>query len=85
MLRRVVKGESEAEACVSVVYRVAGRVVFALNHTLAQQEILREGDGRLTYTTDHLITHYNCGNLDAVIFSQDTTQLEFVVKLTKDF
>ncbi|KAK4303024.1 hypothetical protein Pmani_024918, partial [Petrolisthes manimaculis] len=50
-------------------------VVFALNHTLSQQEILREGAGTLTYTTDHLITHYNCGDLDAVIFSQDTTQV----------
>ncbi|ROT78130.1 putative metalloprotease TIKI1 [Penaeus vannamei] len=50
-------------------------VVFALNHTLSQQEILRAGDGRLTFTTDDLIRHYNCGDLDAVIFSQDTTQV----------
>lgn len=51
------------------------QVVFALNHTLSQQEILRAGDGRLTFTTDDLIRHYNCGDLDAVIFSQDTTQV----------
>ncbi|XP_068250636.1 metalloprotease TIKI2-like [Palaemon carinicauda] len=50
-------------------------VVFALNHTLSQQEILRAGDGRLTFTTDDLIRHYNCGDLNAVIFSQDTTQV----------
>ncbi|XP_045139080.1 metalloprotease TIKI1-like isoform X2 [Portunus trituberculatus] len=67
--------ERVEEQCVPLNGLNFSQVVFALNHTLAQQEILREGDGRLTYTTDHLITHYNCGNLDAVIFSQDTTQV----------
>ncbi|XP_050706707.1 metalloprotease TIKI2-like, partial [Eriocheir sinensis] len=67
--------EHVEEQCVPLNGLNFSQVVFALNHTLAQQEILREGEGRLTYTTDHLITHYNCGDLDAVIFSQDTTQV----------
>lgn len=52
------------------------QVVFALNLTLAQHESLRSGDGQLSsYTTDDLIRHYNCGDLDAVIFNRDTTQV----------
>ncbi|XP_071536690.1 metalloprotease TIKI1-like isoform X2 [Panulirus ornatus] len=67
--------ERVEEQCVPLNGLNFSQVVFALNHTLSQQENLRAGDGRLTYTTDHLITHYNCGDLDAVIFSQDTTQV----------
>nr|XP_053655177.1 metalloprotease TIKI2-like [Cherax quadricarinatus] len=67
--------ERVEEQCVPLNGLNFSQVVFALNHTLSQQEILREGEGHLTYTTDHLITHYNCGDLDAVIFSQDTTQV----------
>ncbi|KAF2365729.1 Pheromone shutdown TraB [Trinorchestia longiramus] len=50
-------------------------VVFALNHTLSLQEQYKRGDSDPLYTTDDLIQHYNCGDLDAVIFSQDTTQV----------
>ncbi|XP_069156182.1 metalloprotease TIKI2-like [Procambarus clarkii] len=66
--------ERVEEQCVPLNGLNFSQVVFALNHTLSQQEILRAGDSHLAYTTDHLITHYNCGDLDAVIFSQDTTQ-----------
>nr|XP_027210074.1 metalloprotease TIKI1-like [Penaeus vannamei] len=67
--------ERVEEQCVPLNGLNFSQVVFALNHTLSQQEILRAGDGRLTFTTDDLIRHYNCGDLDAVIFSQDTTQV----------
>nr|XP_045595006.1 metalloprotease TIKI2-like [Procambarus clarkii] len=67
--------ERVEEQCVPLNGLNFSQVVFALNHTLSQQEILRAGDSHLAYTTDHLITHYNCGDLDAVIFSQDTTQV----------
>jgi hypothetical protein len=50
-------------------------VVFALNQTLHHQESLRTGDHSTPYTTDDLIKHYNCGDLNAVIFSQDTAQV----------
>ncbi|XP_066981852.1 metalloprotease TIKI1-like [Macrobrachium rosenbergii] len=67
--------ERVEEQCVPLNGLNFSQVVFALNHTLSQQEILRAGDGRLTFTTDDLIRHYNCGDLNAVIFSQDTTQV----------
>ncbi|XP_063588540.1 metalloprotease TIKI1-like isoform X2 [Penaeus indicus] len=67
--------EKVEEQCVPLNGLNFSQVVFALNHTLSQQEILRAGDGRLTFTTDDLIRHYNCGDLDAVIFSRDTTQV----------
>ena len=51
--------------------------IFALNHTLSQQESLRSGKRHMTYTTDELIRHYNCGDLDAVIFAQDTTKVSY--------
>ncbi|CAL4125924.1 unnamed protein product, partial [Meganyctiphanes norvegica] len=67
--------ERVEEQCVPLNELNFSQVVFALNHTLSQQEILRDGDARVSYTTDDLIQHYNCGDLDAVIFSQDTTQV----------
>lgn len=54
---------------------VGTQVVFALNQTLHHQESLRAGDRPTPYTTDDLIKHYNCGDLNAVIFSHDTAQV----------
>ena len=59
--------------CVSYLFFF--KVVFALNQTLHHQELLRAGDHSTPYTTDDLIKHYNCGDLDAVIFSHDTAQV----------
>ena len=50
-------------------------MIFALNQTLHHQESLRAGDNSKPYTTDDLIKHYNCGDLNAVIFSHDTAQV----------
>ncbi|XP_051541093.1 metalloprotease TIKI1-like [Myxocyprinus asiaticus] len=51
------------------------QVIFALNQTLLQQESLRDGSLQVPYTTDDLIKHYNCGDLNAIIFNHDTSQV----------
>ena len=51
------------------------QVIFALNQTLNFQEKMRYGEAQLTYTTDDLIDHYNCGDLTTVLFSAQATQL----------
>nr|E7F6V0.2 RecName: Full=Metalloprotease TIKI1; AltName: Full=TRAB domain-containing protein 2A; Flags: Precursor [Danio rerio] len=50
------------------------QVIFALNQTLLQQESVRAGSLQVPYTTEHLITHYNCGDLHSII-SHDTAQV----------
>lgn len=51
------------------------QVIFALNQTLLQQESLRAGSVQIPYTTEDLIRHYNCGDLNSVIFNHDTSQV----------
>ncbi|KAK9408020.1 metalloprotease TIKI1 [Crotalus adamanteus] len=51
------------------------QVIFALNQTLLQQENLRAGSLQIPYTTEDLIKHYNCGDLNTVIFNHDTSQV----------
>ncbi|XP_033832187.1 metalloprotease TIKI1 [Periophthalmus magnuspinnatus] len=51
------------------------QVIFALNQTLLQQESLRAGSVQVPYTTEDLIRHYNCGDLNSVIFKHDTSQV----------
>ncbi|XP_075944701.1 metalloprotease TIKI2 isoform X1 [Anarhichas minor] len=51
------------------------QVLFALNQTLLQHEGVRAGILQGSYTTEDLITHYNCGDLSAIIFNHDTSQL----------
>ena len=46
-----------------------------MNQTLNFQEKLRVGKATLAYTTDDLIDHYNCGDLNTVLFSTQTTRL----------
>ena len=50
-------------------------MVFALNQTLNFQEKLRVRKAHLVYTTDDLIDHYNCGDLNSVLFSTQTSRL----------
>ncbi|RXN23636.1 Metalloprotease [Labeo rohita] len=50
-------------------------VIFALNQTLLQQESLRAGSLQVPYTTEDLIKHYNCGDLNSIIFNHDTSQV----------
>lgn len=51
------------------------QALFALNQTLLQHESIRRGTVQSGMTTDELIRHYNCGNLNEVIFNQDTAQV----------
>ncbi|KAI2661763.1 Metalloprotease TIKI2 [Labeo rohita] len=50
-------------------------VLFALNQTLLQHESLRAGVLQDAFTTEDLIIHYNCGDLNSIIFNHDTSQL----------
>ncbi|XP_018113885.1 metalloprotease TIKI2 [Xenopus laevis] len=58
------------------------QVLFALNQTLLQHESLRAGSFQAPYTTEDLIKHYNCGDLNAVIFSHDSSQLPNFINVT---
>ncbi|KAM6033818.1 metalloprotease TIKI1 [Chlamydotis macqueenii] len=58
------------------------QVVFALNHTLLQQESLRAGSFQIPYTTEDLIKHYNCGDLSSIIFNHDTSQVPNFINAT---
>nr|XP_055024787.1 metalloprotease TIKI2 [Misgurnus anguillicaudatus] len=51
------------------------QVLFALNQTLLQHESLRAGILQDSFTTEDLITHYNCGDLNSIILNHDTSQL----------
>ncbi len=51
------------------------QVLFALNQTLLQHEGVRAGSLQGSYTTEDLITHYNCGDLSSIIFNHDTSQV----------
>lgn len=53
----------------------SAQVLFALNQTLLQHESVRAGSLQAPYTTEDLIKHYNCGDLNAVIFNHDTSQV----------
>ncbi|XP_034630423.1 metalloprotease TIKI1 isoform X2 [Trachemys scripta elegans] len=58
------------------------QVIFALNQTLLQQESLRAGSLQTPYTTEDLIEHYNCGDLNSIIFSHDTSQVPNFINAT---
>lgn len=51
------------------------QVLFALNWTLWQHESYRLSESAIPYTTDDLIQHYNCGDLDDIIFNTDSSQV----------
>ena len=63
--------------CLSVCLSVSPslQVLFALNQTLLQHEGVRAGSLQGSYTTEDLITHYNCGDLSSIIFNHDTSQV----------
>lgn len=55
------------------------QVLFALNQTLRQHETYRKSKVAMPYTTDDLIHHYNCGDLNSIIFNQDSAQFPSLV------
>ncbi|XP_053321745.1 metalloprotease TIKI1 [Spea bombifrons] len=58
------------------------QVIFALNQTLLQQESLRAGSVQAPYTTEDLIKHYNCGDLNSIIFNHDSSQVPNFINAT---
>ncbi|XP_077981757.1 metalloprotease TIKI1-like [Glandiceps talaboti] len=74
--------EQVDEQCIPLNGLNFTQVLFALNQTLWQHEILRSGLSGTSYTTEDLIRHYNCGDLNSVIFSQETTQVPKFVNAT---
>lgn len=62
----------------------ATQVLYALNRTLLQHEMIRYGAIRPELTTDELIHHYNCGNLNEAVFNRDSAQLPFLKNNSKE-
>ncbi|XP_064605815.1 LOW QUALITY PROTEIN: metalloprotease TIKI1-like [Liolophura sinensis] len=67
------------EQCIPLNELNISQVLFALNQTLWQHEVYRSKKTGLSYTTDDLIYHYNCGDLNSIIFNHDTTQVPNLV------
>ena len=67
--------ERVEEQCLPLNGLTYGQVIFALNQTLQQHEDIRHGLKEPSYTTDDLIRNYQCGNLNSVVFNQDTAQV----------
>ncbi|KAL5015664.1 hypothetical protein ScPMuIL_005253 [Solemya velum] len=63
------------EQCVPLNELNFSQVLFALNQTLWQHESYRQRKNAMPYTTDDLIQHYNCGDLNSIIFNHDTAQV----------
>ncbi|CAH1773488.1 unnamed protein product [Owenia fusiformis] len=74
--------EEVEEQCVPLNELNLSQVVFALNQTLYQHEKIRLARNPVPYTTGDLIKHYNCGDLNAVIFNHDTSQVPKLVNIS---
>ena len=70
--------ERVEEQCLPLNGLTYGQVIFALNQTLQQHEDIRRGVVKPSYTTDDLISNYQCGNLNSVVFNQDTAQVSLL-------
>ncbi|XP_077079537.1 metalloprotease TIKI1 [Siphateles boraxobius] len=76
MRKRTGAVEEVEEQCLPLNgLNVSRCVIFALNQTLLQQESLRAGSLQVPYTTEDLIKHYNCGDLNSIIFNHDSSQV----------
>lgn len=56
------------------------QVLYALNQTLLQHESIRYGHIRSNHTTDDMIRHYNCGNLNEALFNEDSSNVIYIIK-----
>lgn len=74
--------EKVEEQCVPLNGLNVSQVLFALNQTLWQHESMRAGFLPVMYSTNDLIKHYNCGDLNAVIFNRDTAQVPNFINIT---
>ncbi|KAK7163843.1 hypothetical protein R3I94_002528 [Phoxinus phoxinus] len=75
MRKRTGAVEEVEEQCLPLNQLTLTQVIFALNQTLLQQESLRAGSLQVPYTTEDLIKHYNCGDLNSIIFNHDSSQV----------
>ena len=75
--------ERVEEQCLPLNGLTYGQVIFALNQTLQQHEDIRYGRVEPRYTTDDLINNYQCGNLNSVVFNQDTAQVHLLSTRSK--
>ena len=66
------------EQCLFLNGLTYGQVIFALNQTLQQHEDIRRGVVKPSYTTDYLISNYQCGKLNSVVFNQDTAEVSLL-------
>ncbi|XP_040216472.1 metalloprotease TIKI2 [Rana temporaria] len=82
MRKRTGAVERVEEQCHPLNRLNLSQVLFALNQTLLQHESLRAGSFQAPYTTEDLIKHYNCGDLNSIIFNQDTHQLPTFINNT---
>ena len=57
-------------------------MLFALNQTLWKHELSRRVKSEFQYTTEDLIHHYNCGDLNSVIFNHDLSHVPNLVNNT---
>nr|DBA28276.1 TPA: hypothetical protein GDO54_008663 [Pyxicephalus adspersus] len=74
--------ENVEEQCHPLNGLSLSQVIFALNQTLLQLESRRAGSLQVPYTTDDLIKHYNCGDLNSIIFSQESSQVPSLRNVT---
>ena len=70
--------ERVEEQCLPLNGLIYGQVIFAMNQTLQQHEDIRRGVVKPSYTTDDLISNYQCRNLNSVVFNQDTAQVSLL-------
>ncbi|KAH3695611.1 hypothetical protein DPMN_083068, partial [Dreissena polymorpha] len=75
--------EQVQEQCIPLNELNYSQVLFALNRTLRQHEWYRvqnsAHNSAIPFSTDDLIHHYNCGDLDGIIFSKDSSQVSNLV------
>ncbi|VDI50431.1 metalloprotease TIKI2-like isoform X1 [Mytilus galloprovincialis] len=74
--------ERVEEQCVPLNDLNFSQVVFALNQTLWKHELSRRLKSEFQYTTEDLIHHYNCGDLNSVIFNRDLSNIPNLVNNT---
>ncbi|PIK37108.1 putative metalloprotease TIKI1 [Apostichopus japonicus] len=82
MDKRVGAVEVVQEQCVPLNGLNVSQVLFLLNRTLWQQEALRDGTIESSFSTDDLIWHYNCGDLNSMILNLDTAQIPNILNST---
>ncbi|XP_075677143.1 metalloprotease TIKI1-like isoform X2 [Dermatophagoides pteronyssinus] len=67
--------ENAKEQCKTLNYLNTTQVLYALNQTLLQHENIRFGHLRSNHTTNDMINHYNCGNLNEALFNEDSSNI----------